>query len=92
MKEVYEDVTLARAVQDVARIKKLWRDDFGWRNKRDNYWSAAKFAAKRRKEEEYLRIDADRLTRKVERLYERLTEAGIHEFKLLQIFQIRRTA
>ena len=48
MKEVWGNATVARVVQDAARIRKLWLDHFGWKNSRPGYWKAEEFAAERR--------------------------------------------
>ena len=55
---------------------KLWLDNFGWRSRR-RHWPAGSRKARRRKEKGNFRVDVERLKRKVDRLYEKLDEAGI---------------
>lgn len=90
MKEVWGNATVARVVQDAARIRKLWLDHFGWKNSRPGYWKAEEFAAERRIAEEHPPMTAHKLKTRAMRLREELIEAGVAKDELQEIFQIIR--
>lgn len=89
MKEVWGNITVARVVQDAARIRKLWLDHFGWDNRRRGYWEAERLAAERRIAEEHLpRARAHRLEARAVQLRKELIKVGVPKDDLRQIFQI----